>query len=186
MTYGEKLRIARKEKGLTQKALGELCGIAEPTIRRYESGNLHPKYETRKKIADALGMNVLDFVDYNVEDRVSYLYGNGSVYEGDTQGALFFANASLFKALVDVLEPKGVHFDPSDRSFSFDGEKYYISAAHANIIVNSTIDNVKNIVRAIGANVPFKETFDLQDSQKALKDEEIEVLDDLTDQDNKK
>ena len=66
MDFGEKLRKIRKEKGLTQKELGSLCGIAEPTIRRYESGNLHPKFETRKKIADALGVSVLDLVDYKI------------------------------------------------------------------------------------------------------------------------
>lgn len=54
MTVGERIRAARKAKGLTQKALAEACGIAEPTIRRYELGKLNPKYETLEKIARAL------------------------------------------------------------------------------------------------------------------------------------
>lgn len=53
---GEKIRETRKAKGLTQKELGELCGIAEPTIRRYETGKLNPKFETIEKIANALGV----------------------------------------------------------------------------------------------------------------------------------
>ena len=56
MTTGEKIRNARNNAQLTQKALGELCGIAEPTIRRYEADKLHPKPQTLKKIAAALGM----------------------------------------------------------------------------------------------------------------------------------
>ena len=40
MTVGERIRAARRARGLTQKALGEACGIAEPTIRRYELGKL--------------------------------------------------------------------------------------------------------------------------------------------------
>lgn len=54
MTIGERIRNLRKTRNLTQKQLGELSGIAEPTIRRYELGKLNPKYETIKKIAVAL------------------------------------------------------------------------------------------------------------------------------------
>lgn len=54
MTTGERIRSIRKAQNLTQKQLGELAGIAEPTIRRYELGKLNPKYETIEKIAVAL------------------------------------------------------------------------------------------------------------------------------------
>ncbi len=65
MTVGERIRIARKEKGLTQKALGEACGIAEPTIRRYELGKLNPKFETLGKIASALGVDIYSLLDFD-------------------------------------------------------------------------------------------------------------------------
>ena len=54
MTVGDRIRQWRNERNLTQKQLGELAGIAEPTIRRYELGKLNPKYETLEKIAAAL------------------------------------------------------------------------------------------------------------------------------------
>lgn len=54
MTVGERIREARKYRQMTQRELGELCGIAEPTIRRYELGMLNPKFETIRKIASAL------------------------------------------------------------------------------------------------------------------------------------
>lgn len=58
-TYtGDMIRKYRTEKGLTQKKLGELCGIADSNIRKYESGNQNPKIETLQKIADALGIPV--------------------------------------------------------------------------------------------------------------------------------
>ena len=53
----------RQERNLTQKQLGELCGIAEPTIRRYELGKLKPKYETVQKIAAALKVDVYELYD---------------------------------------------------------------------------------------------------------------------------
>ena len=58
-TYtGDMIRKCRAEKGLTQKKLGELCGIADSNIRKYESGNQNPKIETLQKIADALDIPV--------------------------------------------------------------------------------------------------------------------------------
>ena len=57
MTAGEKIRLAREARGMTQAKLGEMCGIAEPTIRRYELGKLNPKIETLEKIADALQLD---------------------------------------------------------------------------------------------------------------------------------
>ena len=61
-TNGERIRYIRKSKGLTQKALGELCGIAEPTIRRYELGKLNPKYETLQKIAKAMDVPISELL----------------------------------------------------------------------------------------------------------------------------
>ena len=58
-TYtGDMIRKCRTEKGLTQKKLGKLCGIADSNIRKYESGNQNPKIETLQKIADALDIPV--------------------------------------------------------------------------------------------------------------------------------
>lgn len=57
MTIGEQIKEARKEKGLTQKQLGELCvpQIHEVQIRKYERGEVTPKMDTIKRIADGLG-----------------------------------------------------------------------------------------------------------------------------------
>ena len=58
MTVGENIRNIRKEKGLTQKKLAELCGINEVQIRQYELGKANPKIETISKIADALNVPI--------------------------------------------------------------------------------------------------------------------------------
>lgn len=60
MTTGEKTRAARLSAGLTQKRLSELTGIAEPTIRKYESNRLYPKKETLQKLAAPLNVLYLD------------------------------------------------------------------------------------------------------------------------------
>lgn len=54
----ERIREARKARGMTQRELGERSGIAEPTVRKYEAGQLNPKIETLQKLASALEMPV--------------------------------------------------------------------------------------------------------------------------------
>lgn len=60
MTLPENIKRIRKEKGLTQKKLGELCGIDEANIRKYESGKQNPKIETIERIAIALDCSSYD------------------------------------------------------------------------------------------------------------------------------
>ena len=66
---GDKIKELRLRSGLTQKSLGEKCGIAEPTIRKYELGKLNPKVETVKKIADALNVPVSEIMDWSKFDE---------------------------------------------------------------------------------------------------------------------
>lgn len=55
MSYtGDRIKQYRLEKGLTQKQLGKLCGIADSNIRKYENGRQDPKLPTIRKIAVAL------------------------------------------------------------------------------------------------------------------------------------
>lgn len=55
---GDQIRDARKAKGLTQKELGEILGIGEPTVNKYESGKQNPTVETLFKIAEALNLKL--------------------------------------------------------------------------------------------------------------------------------
>lgn len=57
MTIGERIRIARKDAGLTQKALGAKCQMPDSQIRQYELGMVKPKLEQIQRIANALNVN---------------------------------------------------------------------------------------------------------------------------------
>lgn len=67
MPTGTKIKEIRKQKGLTQKQLGDLCGIADSNIRKYENGKQNPKIETLQKIADALGCDIFDLTEIQAE-----------------------------------------------------------------------------------------------------------------------
>lgn len=69
MTVGEKIKQIRKEKGLTQKALGELLSISEGMVRQYELGIRNPKIETIEKIASALKISPFEIMGYSYWDE---------------------------------------------------------------------------------------------------------------------
>lgn len=67
MTIAENIRRIRKEKHMTQKQLGSLCGMDEANIRKYELGKINPKIETAERIAEALGVNVIELMDLGMD-----------------------------------------------------------------------------------------------------------------------
>lgn len=62
MNSGELIRKERKAKKLTQKELGDLCGMADSAIRRYESGRGNPTIATLRRIAAALNVELFDLI----------------------------------------------------------------------------------------------------------------------------
>ena len=54
MSIGSNIKRIRLARGLTQKQLGELCGMADSAIRRYESDRGNPTEKTLNRIANAL------------------------------------------------------------------------------------------------------------------------------------
>jgi transcriptional regulator with XRE-family HTH domain len=55
----DQIRKFRKERGLTQQALGELCKMAQPTISKIEQGNvLNWNFQTILRIINALDMRL--------------------------------------------------------------------------------------------------------------------------------
>lgn len=76
MNIGDRIRLLRKSKGLTQKQLGELCGMADSAIRRYESNRGNPTEKTLQKIAAALGVDFYSLASWDqatkaLEDRIN-------------------------------------------------------------------------------------------------------------------
>ncbi len=67
MIIGENIKRIRTEKKLTQKQLGDLCGMADSAIRRYELGKANPKIETVEKIAKAMNVEIFDLMEVPFE-----------------------------------------------------------------------------------------------------------------------
>ncbi len=63
MKFGQKLKILREERGLTQEDLSKMIGVSSKTISRYESGESKPRYpRIYDDIAGALEIDKLDLL----------------------------------------------------------------------------------------------------------------------------
>lgn len=69
MNVGEKIKIARKNAGLTQKELGEKLGVKQQTIAMFENNKTNMKMSTLCKIADALDCEVCVLSDESFSTR---------------------------------------------------------------------------------------------------------------------
>lgn len=65
--FGNNLKLLRLEKGLSQKALGEILGVCNQTVSFWETGSREPDLDTVKIIAEYFDVSVdflLDKQDY--------------------------------------------------------------------------------------------------------------------------
>lgn len=57
---GEVIRRLRDSRGLTLSALAKLADISPAHVCRMESGHRHGSFAMRRKLADALGVDIAD------------------------------------------------------------------------------------------------------------------------------
>lgn len=70
MSIGEKIREIRQKKGLTQEALGLLCGLRGTYINHIEKGRYkNLTVQTAQKIALALGVNTEELMETETSDK---------------------------------------------------------------------------------------------------------------------
>lgn len=60
---GERIRARRQAAGLSQTALGRLCGVSGSMVVHWENGRSLPPLPRAQQIADALLMDVADLVE---------------------------------------------------------------------------------------------------------------------------
>lgn len=140
MGIGENIKRIRKEKGYTQKRLGELSGVNEAQIRRYEleKQNSNPKMETLQKIASALEVDVNELYGVSViigrpplnitqtmtglkeSDHiwqgVGGIKSQTEVFSGTPEDAKLFAYASKLKHFAELLEDNSIVYEKGERN----------------------------------------------------------------------
>jgi transcriptional regulator with XRE-family HTH domain len=72
MSIGDNIKDVRKKKNLTQKKLGEKLGVSQAAIGQFENSDNSIKYETLKKIADALEVPIDRLIDIDSNKNILY------------------------------------------------------------------------------------------------------------------
>lgn len=78
--FNENLKFARERKGISQKDLAEIIGVAKSTYSLYESGNREPNVQTIKKIADALNVSADELLGIDEEPTTIAAHFDGDEY----------------------------------------------------------------------------------------------------------
>lgn len=103
MTPGERIRIARLDRGLTQKQVADACGMADSAIRKYESGKITPKLETLRRIAKALDADIV----YLISGQTSAEVEQGILTQAEAEAKYYaksqFAEAEALRKRVDEI-----------------------------------------------------------------------------------
>lgn len=160
MSVSENIRKTRREKGLTQKKLGELSGINEVQIRQYELGKANPKIETIEKIANALNVSVLYllngcFGEYQEE------YQNTSEYKEVNRNSLgFYTVIKLLECIykraedvtVDAYKDGSLQYSSNYISIGEGNDKVAISNGDFDKIVESVKSHLATLVELSGKN----------------------------------
>lgn len=63
MTTGQLIKAARKSAKMTQAELADKLGIPYQSVSQWERDTRKPKYDTIKRIADAMGVDWISLVD---------------------------------------------------------------------------------------------------------------------------
>lgn len=108
MTTGERIKLARKNSGLTQAALGLKLGVSGSMIAQYETGKRNPKYGTIKRIADLLKIEWTDLVPENERGQIEIDYIRDGLKKGEERSWELMTKQDLeFVAFNDYLESIG-------------------------------------------------------------------------------
>ena len=140
LSIGERIRALRTEQGLTQKQLGERCGMSDAEIRKFESDRGSPTVRSLQRIADALGSSVAFLVDEHgasreattgqrirmareragmkqrdLADKLGVSYVNVSQWERDTRNPKYSTLQKISDAVgISVTFLLGLESTPSD------------------------------------------------------------------------
>jgi transcriptional regulator with XRE-family HTH domain len=62
-TFGQRIRDLRKEKGISQEAFADRCGVMRTYMSRIETGAANPSIEAAKVLADGLGISLSELFE---------------------------------------------------------------------------------------------------------------------------
>ena len=99
--FGQRLREARVNAGLSQSELEDISGIPKARLSRYENGHVEPSIQTLARLSRALNVSEASLLGdqrATLEDFLQILYDRGVRISTKEQGA------AVANAIADLLE----------------------------------------------------------------------------------
>ena len=125
MEFKENLKSIRKEKKLSQKALGELIGKKEITIRNYESGKITPPIKVIEEIAEKLEVSIYQLLSSQEIDDIEK---KKKIFEEwDKKLSI---NLMFLEYLEKYLEENGYNVKNSNTEMILKKDDCYIEISH--------------------------------------------------------
>lgn len=97
MKLGQKVKILRKRKGLSQEELGELIGVKIRSVAYYESDGRYPEDEVFEKMAEAFDVSI----DFLKDDSRSVEYTKEELFIMEAKNKYGYKGASEAKKTIE-------------------------------------------------------------------------------------
>lgn len=137
MVTGKRIKEARKATGMTQADLAKKLGIPFQSVSQWERGTRSPKYETLRRIADALGVSWLDLAGVEYTDDLENDFSRG--WED------WLHSNNIFFQPYTLGDHEGIIIHtPSTK------EAYFLTADQAKKLPDDSIKLVWNLISEIG------------------------------------
>ncbi|MCY7691783.1 helix-turn-helix domain-containing protein [Bacillus altitudinis] len=119
MKFGDRLRILRKNKKLSQEKVGSVFGLAESTISMYERNNREPDYATLVKFAEFFNVSI----DYLLTGK-DYSQKAEKFKSGETTTAVSDGDTDIEKRIERIERALRLQKGrkPGDTQKNFDGD----------------------------------------------------------------
>lgn len=99
MTFGEKLKRYREERGISQEQLGIILGTSKQVISRYENNQRSPQLDTVQSYALKLNLPVV----YLADNSCDHVIAQGDVSLTPMQDALWRRVSDLPDRKAEIL-----------------------------------------------------------------------------------
>ena len=93
-SFGNRLYALRKKAGLSQAELGNMLGVTNKAVSKWENGKAKPTLDAARRLAEALGVSVNELLEAPPEEKkITKIVITGGPCAGKTTAMSWIQNA---------------------------------------------------------------------------------------------
>ncbi len=142
---GQRLRLVRVARNLSQRELAKRTGVTNSTISLIESGDMNPSIGTLKRVLDGIPVTLGDFFSFETEGQEKYFYPAEDLTEIGQKGvSLRQVGGNLFGRALQVLHERYEPATGTGVAYAHDGEE-------AGVVIRGQVEvTVENQTHILG------------------------------------